>query len=94
MNIKQLAEQAGCSEKGLEELEKFIDLERFAELVRLDLYREIGKAVLTQINSAVLMEREACANLCEDEVNQSNSDHEAGGMYWCAEAIRQRGEQP
>ena len=37
-------------------------------------------------------EREACAKLCDDEARQSGSDHEAGGMYWCAEAIRERGE--
>ena len=36
-------------------------------------------------------EREACAKLCDEEANQSCSDHEAGGMYWCAEAIRARG---
>ena len=37
-------------------------------------------------------EREACAKLCDNEASQSGSDHEAGGMYWCAEAIRARGE--
>ena len=35
-------------------------------------------------------EREACAKLCENEADQISSDHEAGGMYWCAEAIRAR----
>jgi hypothetical protein len=38
-------------------------------------------------------EREACAKLCDDEAGQSSSDHEAGGMYWCAEAIRARGKE-
>jgi hypothetical protein len=36
-------------------------------------------------------EREANAKLCDEEADQSGSDHEAGGMYWCAEAIRARG---
>ena len=36
-------------------------------------------------------EREANAKLCDNEASQSSSDHEAGGMYWCAEAIRARG---
>lgn len=36
-------------------------------------------------------EREACAKLCDDKASQSGSDHEAGGMYWCAELIRARG---
>jgi hypothetical protein len=34
--IKELAEQAGATDIGLDQLEKFIDLERFAELVRHD----------------------------------------------------------
>jgi hypothetical protein len=34
--IKELAEQAGAGNLGLEELDKYIDLERFAELVRQD----------------------------------------------------------
>ena len=38
-------------------------------------------------------EREACAKLCDDEADQSISYPEAEGMYWCAEAIRARGEQ-
>ena len=42
------------------------------------------------IEEAVLAEREACAKLCDEEADQSSSDHEAGGMYWCAEAIRAR----
>ena len=37
-------------------------------------------------------EREACAKLCDDEARQSGSDHEAGGMYWCAEKIRAMGK--
>ena len=51
---------------------------KFAELVAED---------------AVAKEREACAKLCDDEARQSGSDHEAGGMYWCAEKIRARGEK-
>ena len=38
-------------------------------------------------------EREACAKLCDDKASQSGSDHEAGGMYWCAEAIRAMGNK-
>jgi len=38
-------------------------------------------------------ERELCAKLCDDEAGQSSSDHEAGGMYWCAEAIMARGKK-
>ena len=35
-------------------------------------------------------EREACAELCDAAGLQSGDDYEAGGMYWCAEAIRAR----
>ena len=38
-------------------------------------------------------EREACAKLCDAAGLQSGDDYEAGGMYWCAEAIRARGEK-
>ena len=47
------------------------NLERFAELVRQDLYQEIGKGVIAQINGAVLMEREACAKLVEEVGRQT-----------------------
>ena len=33
MNIKELAEQAGCNKIDLYDIDKFIDLELFAELV-------------------------------------------------------------
>ena len=102
--LKELAVQAGLEEHVVHgdwtSLNwpdvRGVDLERFAELVRLEetkacakRYLEIMREVVEQ---AVLNEREACAKLCEDLAYQSGSDHEAGGMYWCAEAIRQRGE--
>lgn len=55
--------------------------------------RYIAKHSDEDLRAAVLAEREACAKLCEDEADQISSDHEAGGMYWCAEAIRARGEK-
>ena len=63
--IKEIAEQAGCGLHGLVWVANDEDLERFAELVRQDLYQEIGKSVIAQIQAARKMEREACAKLCE-----------------------------
>lgn len=34
-------------------------------------------------------EREACAKLCEDNAN----DSDMSGAYWCADAIRARGDK-
>ena len=70
--IKELAEQAGFAET-LDYLWECNNnqLERFAELVRQDLYQEIGKGVIAQINGAVLMEREACAKLVEEVGRQT-----------------------
>ena len=91
--IKELAEQAGFAET-LDYLWECDNnqLERFAELVRQDLYQQIGKGVITQINSAVIMEREACAKLCEKVADDYFYDKNQDGYDWpdghaCAEAI-------
>jgi len=72
----------------------YIDvIERFAELVRQNLYQVIGKSVIEQINSAVQMEREACAKLCEEVGNKAkDNDGYTMGGYACAKAIRARGK--
>jgi hypothetical protein len=86
-------------------LEKFADLVRQderdkcaqEELIRADERDKCAQDYLQDccdaIEAARLEEREACAKLCTEMGRQSSSDHEAGGMYWCAEAIRARGEQ-
>jgi hypothetical protein len=103
--IKELAMQAGLDAKEIREdnsqtlyaFENF-DLERFAELVRQDLYQVIGKSVIEQINSAILHEREACAALCESMGVHPALNVWNGGPDWykrqkeCAAAIRARGE--
>ena len=96
--LKELAEQVGIDFTYPHWIEGTVgDLERFAELVRDDERDKCAQDYLQDccdaVEAARLEEREACANLCEDEANQSNSDHEAGGMYWCAEAIRARGDK-
>lgn len=69
------------------------DLERFAELVRQDLYQVVGKNIIEQINSAIQMEREACAKLCDDlQLTDLCIRDWADGTYDCAKAIRARGE--
>ena len=97
--IKELAEQAGCSEKGLEELEKFIDLERFAELIRQDETKAFVEHYLSimrdAVEQAVLKERAACAKLCDElagQVGNKNFDLKVQRQF-CAKQIRQRGEK-
>ena len=95
MNIKELAEQAGFEVGEVYDIiyrnyeNEFIvcsRLERFAELIKQDLYQVIGKSVIEQINSAVLMEREANAKLCEGRLQEGLN------FAGCAAAIRQRGD--
>lgn len=89
--IKELAKQAGFDvEETTGGGDVWFDegwntelVERFAELVRQDLYQVIGKSVIEQINSAVQMEREACVKLCVGIGSTKNG-------YGCAAAIRAR----
>jgi hypothetical protein len=88
--IKELAEQAGAEFHAdtiivnAKDADDFV--KKFAELVRQDLYQEIGKSVITQIQAARKMEREACAKLC-DEIHKNW--HQTG-VRECAAAIRGR----
>lgn len=52
---------------------------------------ELEGVLLDMYDQGAASEREECAQLCDAAAKQSGSDHEAGGMYWCAEAIRARG---
>ena len=97
--IKELAEQAGVeySSQWTYWTAHEPELERFAELIRQDETKACAEHYLEimrdAVEQAVLKEREACADLCDEEANQSCIDNEAGGMYWCADAIRARGEK-
>jgi hypothetical protein len=79
--IKELAEQAGLDAKEIRDDES-LTLYAF-ENFDLERFAELIRQG----------EREACAKLCDEEADQSSSDHEAFGMYCCAEAIRQRGKK-
>jgi len=86
--IKELAAQAGLVLDG-EHWFSFseggdvsnTDLELFAELVRQDLYQVTGKSVIEQINSAIQIEREACAKLCEEVGRQTAAAIRARGNH-------------
>ena len=93
--LKQLAEQAGFeySSQWTYWTAHEPELERFAELIRLEetkacakRYLEIMREVVEQ---AVLNEREACVKLCENVV--SNEGYVQA--KYCAAAIRARGEK-
>lgn len=77
--IKELAAQAGLDAKEIRDDES-LTLYAFEEF-DIERFAELVRQD----------EREANAKLCDEEADQSGSDHEAGGMYWCAEAIRARG---
>jgi hypothetical protein len=93
--IKELAEQAGI-EFDTEICEGWIaddeHLERFAELIKQDLYQEIGKDVITLINGACQIEREACAKLC-DEMGNKQTNQCFYDPWDCASSIRARGKE-
>ena len=91
--LKELAFEAGLTITpcGLFEAED-TNLKLFAELV---LQNYVSQIMTTEEREQFIRddERAKCAKLCDEEANQSSSDHEAGGMYWCAEAIRARGKK-
>ena len=89
MNVKKLAEQAGFDKH---HAEYDIRVERFAEIVRQDLYQVIGKSVIEQINSAVQMEREACAQVCLVMASKTE-DIRRAALEVAAENILARGDQ-
>lgn len=77
MNIIELAEQAGLDWRNLNEIEKFIDLELFAELV----------AAAERESCAKLCELEA------DNFNRDIEYEREDASEWCAAAIRARGDK-
>ena len=93
--IKEIVEQVWGDTSGKPwSASAIAHLERFAELVRQDLYQEIGKGVITQIQAARKMEREACAKLCDDAslyfIDQGMNA--VDGADYCANEIRGRTE--
>jgi hypothetical protein len=96
--LKELAVQAGLEEHPVHGDWSSLnypdvrgaDLERFADLVRQDLYQVTGKSVIEQINSAIQIEREACARLVEEFEPES---FYLGQLKNTAAAIRARSEK-
>jgi hypothetical protein len=46
-----------------------------------------------EIRKAVEAEREACALICDELVNEENSENYQNAANWCSIRIRARGEQ-
>ena len=65
-------------------------LERFAKLVRNDVFNKHTHLWLTRIKGAVEAERAACVKVCDDLDNEY--DGEDVLATWCAKAIRARGK--
>ena len=61
-------------------------------LVAFKRLMDCDEEVLRLVNSAIEAEREACAKLCDDLVNDENTIEYASGAYRCSVRIRSRGE--
>jgi len=61
-------------------------------LVAFKRLMDCDEEVLRLVNSAIEAEREACARLCDDLVNDENTIEYANGAYRCSVRIRERGE--
>ena len=51
---------------------------------------DCDEEVLRLVNSAIEAEREACAKLCDDLVNDENTIEYANGAYRCSVRIRSK----
>ena len=61
-------------------------------LVAFKRLMDCDEEVLRLVNSAIEAEREACAKLCDDLVNDENTIEYANGAYRCSVLIRSRGQ--
>jgi len=59
-------------------------------LVAFKRLMDCDEEVLRLVNSAIEAEREACAKLCDDLVNDENTIEYANAAYRCAVHIRER----
>jgi len=61
-------------------------------LVAFKRLMDCDEEVLRLVNSAIEAEREACAKLCDELVNDENTIEYANAAYRCSVRIRERGE--
>ena len=61
-------------------------------LVAFKRLMDCDEEVLRLVNSAIEAEREACAKLCDELVNDENIIEYANGAYRCSVRIRERGQ--
>ena len=97
MNIKELAEQAGCAEINLYDVGKFIDLDLFAELILEQERKEAAEHYLKMIRDCVATEREQCAKLCEEQLENTmlltSYPPKSAAAFQILQLIKARGEQ-
>ena len=58
------------------------------EIKELAGHRAVSPWVMKLVNDAVMKEREACAEVCDDIY----AEHEVKGANWCGDEIRARGQ--
>lgn len=92
--IIRLAREAQLSKDGFGAwLAMDEDLERLIKLAISEAKDAWAEQEMDNIWQAIKIEREACANLCEDQTQEYYSDGSDIAMnYQCAKAIRARGE--
>lgn len=97
-DLKRLAAAAGGEYRGKWDLHQFnsSELERFARLVTADFMERNDKYLTNDasreavIEAAVLVEREACARLADERLNQSRNHLVRSGITVVAIDIRAR----
>ena len=72
-------------------IQSMIDTMKVTSMNRQYMSEELER-MKQEIKGAVLAEREACAKLCDELVNDENTIEYANGAYRCSVLIRSRGE--
>lgn len=93
--IMEMAREAGISSAVGKHIALDSDLKRFAELVREEAIAEANARAnaswTLMCEKMVAIEREACAKLCESQIDGTPDYNQAA--FNCAEAIRARGDK-
>ena len=90
IKIIEMARKAGF-EDGISAFIGLATFKRFEALVRADEQKKWQEQTAVEIHEAVLDEREACAKICDELVNDENTDEYINAADWCSVRIRARG---
>jgi len=88
--IYEMAHQAGVKNEFNYDFR--LSIEAFAKLVAAKAFQDGYEKGVAAFNEAVLIEREACAKLCEDNADDLSEGDWDSACINCADHIRARGE--